>query len=105
MPVALPPGVAFRPGTMSRDLAIERAVGIMVWAMTNTDEKRGRVMTEEEAIAKASNREPELTEKELAACMAWARGAIAARDACNVAPGHTRLCDILDKCGVPWREQ
>lgn len=89
---------------MSRDMALERAVGVMAWALTTPDASRGRPMNEEEALAKASDREPELSERELAAALAWAKGAIAAGQACEVVPGNTRLCDLLDRLGVPWRE-
>lgn len=86
---------------MSGDEAIKRAAGVMCWHL-----HRGG--SEEGAIAKASKREPQLSERELAAALQWARDSLAFCDALNMAlevsENGCSLCDDLpppgecDKC-------
>jgi hypothetical protein len=79
------------------DERIRRACGVILWDLENGE-------SVEHAWAKASAREPELSDEELKYAMAWACNARLARDALNIAPPGARLCDVLDMAGVPWRE-
>jgi hypothetical protein len=81
---------------MPADLRLRRCAGVIMWHMTHTDPNTGAPNTEDSAVAKASLREPELTDDQLAYCLDWARAGLLYRELANTVlrkPKLTRLPD------------
>lgn len=82
---------------MTEDLALQRAAGVIMWYLSHGGDI-------DEAVARASNREPELTEADLRSALTWAQAGLLAAELFRVAPPEMTLGEILDKAGVPWRD-
>jgi hypothetical protein len=81
---------------MSADYAIQRAAGVIMWDMS-----RGK--SEEYALARAAEREPELTPTDLRAALDWAMAACRFAELCNASDGSHKICDLMDAAGLPLR--
>ena len=81
---------------MATDQAIARAAGVIMWWL-----KRGG--SDEEAIARAQKREPELKDSEIRKAWVWAQAANRVPDIAAAVPPGTTIAEILDQAGVPWR--
>jgi hypothetical protein len=82
---------------MSGDEAIKRAAGVIMW-----DLSKGK--SEEYALARAEEREPQLTPADLREALDWAMAGIRLAALLNASDGSHKLCDLMDISGIPLRE-
>jgi hypothetical protein len=76
------------------DDAIRRAAGVIMWHM-----RKGH--GPDEAVAKASKREPHLSESELMHALDWASDGIDFAAMLRMAPDDADVWDIAKRAGLP----